>query len=96
MINVHIELSAQLKSKAANAPCMFQLKPPWSLQDGIRMFADECGDEFSKFVFNQSGNLRPTMMLSVNDMQMFWDDHYLLSDSDRICIVSPAAGGSSG
>jgi molybdopterin converting factor small subunit len=93
MITVSIELSAQLKTKTKTPVESIELQSPCNLQDCIRMISQDCGEEFSHFIFSEDGSLRPTFLLSVNDWQILWDDHFLLSDGDRISILSPIAGG---
>lgn len=93
MITVSIDLSSQLKTKAITTIDSIELQSPCSVQDCVRMVADDCGEDFAGFLFSEDGALRPTILLSVNDAQLFWDDHYLLSDGDRVSILSPIAGG---
>lgn len=93
MITVSIDLSSQLKTKAASPVDSIELQSPCAVQDCVRMIAKDFGEEFSKFIFSSDGTLRPTILLSVNDAQILWEDHYLLSDGDRISILSPIAGG---
>ena len=93
MMKITIDLTAQLKSKAVNPPAKLELQPPCSLQDCVRTLADECGSEFQQFLFNEKGTLRSTILMTLNDVQIDWDEHVLLDDGDRVSILSPIAGG---
>lgn len=93
MITVSIDLSSQLKTKSNKNLDTIELQSPCSVQDCVRMVAGDGGKDFAEFLFSEDGTLRPTILLSVNDAQLFWDDPYLLSDGDRVSILSPIAGG---
>ena len=92
---IHIELSSQIRAKASQPASRIEWEGECRLQALVRFLASRWGEPFQRFILDDEGRLRPTILLSLNDEQITWDENPPLPDGVRINLLSPIAGGAS-
>jgi molybdopterin converting factor small subunit len=61
--------------------------------DLLRGLAGRHGAEFQSLVFDDTGNVRPSILVAVNDEQVMPDAAVPLHLGDSVAILSPMSGG---
>jgi molybdopterin converting factor small subunit len=92
-MKVTIDFSAHIKQKCNSPVYVLETEENLSVQELLRSLAKQQGELFHRFLFDHANNLKPIILLSVNDQQVAWHQNHFLQDGDRIAIFSPIAGG---
>ena len=90
---VTVDCSAYIRRQCSDFCHEIEVDEPCTVQDFIRILADRWGESFRATVFDESHNLRPIILLSLNESQIAWNRSVELHDGDRIALLSPIAGG---
>lgn len=80
---------AQIRQQAGVATETIDLPEATSALDALKSI--DHGDAFRSLIFNESGELRPVILLIVNDVPVSPDAP--LVDGNQVQIFSPVAGG---
>jgi molybdopterin converting factor small subunit len=64
-----------------------------SILEVLRVLADEYGDVFTGILFDDSGGLRPSVMLLHNEAPVSKDALPALQDGDSLTLLAAIAGG---
>ena len=64
-----------------------------SIADVVKEAADEYGEDFGIIVFDETGQLRPSLMVLVNEVPANKDALPGLQENDRITLLAAIAGG---
>jgi molybdopterin converting factor small subunit len=64
-----------------------------SIADVVKEAADEYGEDFGNIVFDGAGQLRPSLMVMVNDVPADKEALPGLRENDRITLLAAIAGG---
>ena len=92
-MSVTIEYSAQIKQALGLASERIELGPTRTVAGILEVLTRRHGESFRHFVPADGGPRRGTLLLSVNDEQVFRDTPIELRDGDILRIMSPIAGG---
>jgi molybdopterin converting factor small subunit len=92
-MKITLDYSSYLLHQIVRPQSAIELDEPYFVQDLIRRLAEEYGETFRNTILDASGNLRPMILLSVNEEQIDWNEPLPLRNGDRIALLSPIAGG---
>jgi molybdopterin converting factor small subunit len=92
-MNIRVDYAAQVKLAAGVASEKVELKEGTSLKDLLMQLAMQRGDGFRKLLFGEDGGIRSSILLSVNDEQVFVGDAPALQAGDVVAVLSPMSGG---
>jgi molybdopterin converting factor small subunit len=66
---------------------------PIGLTDFLRMLADRHGDEFRRQVFYEAGEVRTSLLITINDSAVSVTSDPKLQDGDEVTLLPPISGG---
>lgn len=92
-MSVTMEYSAQIKQALGLESERIELGSTRTVEGILEELARRHGERFRHFVPAAGGSRRGTLLLSVNDEQVFRDTPIELRDGDILRIMSPIAGG---
>ncbi len=92
-MTVTVEYTSQLKQITGKASEKIELESASNVQSFVQWLADEHGESFKKFLFNEKGEFRPNLLLCINGKQIAWLTPYELKEGDVIGLLSPISGG---
>ncbi len=95
-MNVTIEYSAQLKKNVGHASETLELPDGATVQDAVRAIAHREGGAVAEFLLTPEGTLTSSILLCVDDEQVFWTQAAPLRDGAVVTIATPIAGGCGG
>ncbi len=92
-MKIKVEYSAFLRHHCQLETEELDLQNSCSMQQLIGMLVDRLGEPFRSTVLDRSGMLRPSLILSVNERQVDWENPLELHDGDSVALLTPIAGG---
>jgi molybdopterin converting factor small subunit len=92
-MNITLDISAQIRSHCKIQDHRFNIESPCTIQQFIHQLIDTYGDSLQSFIFDSNKNLKPIILLSINDKQVSWQNNPTLEEGNRVSILSPIAGG---
>jgi len=92
-MDVRVDYIAQVKNAAGVAHEFFPVDDSVRIMDLLRGLAGRHGAEFQSLVFDDTGNVRPSILVAVNDEQVMPDAAVPLHLGDSVAILSPMSGG---
>ena len=93
-MRVRVEYSAQIKSAAGCHREELEVAAGTTAEQLIARLAERHGEPLRGFLFDDSGRLRPTVLVFVGDEQVVWGDARPLTDGVEVGLLSAIAGGS--
>jgi molybdopterin converting factor small subunit len=90
-ITIHFE--AQVRRAAGRSSTALQLHGPATVTDAVRQLARDSDEQLQRLLVDESGALRPTLMLFLNDEHVPWPADRPLDDAAVLTITSPISGG---
>jgi molybdopterin synthase sulfur carrier subunit len=84
---------AQIRQAAGADGAALELNDGATLAQALRAAAERHGDAFRKMLFDDSGRLRPSMILLVNGVPAAGGLETVLTNGDAVSLFSPVAGG---
>ena len=92
-MKVTIEYFGQLRQAAIAASEVMNVPDGATAQDAVRMAGSKYGGAFEQIVMGDRGEIRPSLMVVVNDQPITKARPYPLKDGDRIALIAAIAGG---
>ena len=92
-MRIKIEYSAQLKKSVGAASEELEAADGATVNEVIRQIAGREGGEVASFLLGEDGVLNASILLCVNDEQVFWSDERVLAEGDVVSLTTPIAGG---
>ena len=93
-MKVTVEYSAQLKKTIGRATEELDLATDTTVQQAVASIAKREGQPVERLILAKEGRLSSSILLCVNDEQVFWSTPRALQEGDTIMITTPIAGGS--
>ncbi len=90
---IRVDYIAQVKNAAGVTGESIHLDSSAELADVLRQLADNHGAEFRSLVFDDDGQVRPSILVTVNDEQVFPRTPCSVQCGDTVAILSPMSGG---
>lgn len=94
-MKVTVEYSAQLKKTIGHATEEIDVADEATVQQVVEDIARREGEPVEGLILAREGRLSSSILLCVNDEQVFWSTSRTLEDGDTITITTPIAGGTS-
>ena len=92
-MKVTVNYYGQLKQITNKDSESCDLSEQTDLNQMLAGLASQYGDKFKDFVFDQAGEIRVSLMISVNDNVVDKKPAPCLKDGDEVSILTPIAGG---
>jgi len=92
-MQVTVEYAAQIKRAAGVASESVDVEPNCSVQNLLSQVAAARGEALRNILFDDSGDLQPSILLFVGDDQIRWETPHQLHDRDVVTLLSPISGG---
>ena len=92
-MQITVEYAAQVKRAAGVAGESIDVDSDCSVQDLLQQIAKRYGDPLAGLLLGDTGALRPSILLFVDDEQVRWETPRLLRDNAVVTILSPISGG---
>jgi MoaD family protein len=92
-MRVQLNYFAQIRQAAAADNLSLDLADNATVLQALRLAVDRHGDAFRKLIFDDSGRLRPSIILLINGVPSAGGVESVLNNGDNVSIFSPVAGG---
>ncbi len=92
-MQVRVEFTGQLKQRLQQSQEMFDVNEGCQVKHLIEKVAQEKGDDFRSVMMNEKGELRPTLLICVNEKQISPPWEAALFEGDVVALLSPISGG---
>ena len=92
-MEVRVEYFAQIKKTIGKAHEWVSLTSPPVLDHLLRLLYERNSPEFRSIVFDEKGNVLPSVMISLNYEQIEHGCAWPLKQGDTVSILSPMSGG---
>ncbi len=92
-MQVTIEYAAQIKRAAGVASESVDVEEACSVQNLLTQVAVARGDALKNILFDDNGELHPSILLFVGNLQIRWETPLELNDRDVVTVLSPISGG---
>ena len=93
-MKVTVEYSAQLRKTIGHASEELDLEADTTVQQAVASIAKREGQPVEGLILAKEGRLSSSILLCVNDEQVFLSTPRALQDGDTVMITTPIAGGS--
>lgn len=90
-MRITVRYLAQLRQATGVAEETLDIPNGCTLSQLVELLAERHGPAWSHAVITESGQVRPTILLFVNDVQQ--PEQTRLNDGDEVAFLSPIAGG---
>jgi MoaD family protein len=90
---VTVNLLGQLRHMAGKDSERCEADSDWRLQDLVDDLCREHGEEFAGFLRDDTGRIRPFILVLVNGEAVDRDPSRKLADGDEITLMPPISGG---
>lgn len=91
-MRIKIDLSRQLQEGDSGVPQILDLPEGSTVSDALSKLAYETKSDFQPLLFDLKGNLKPTVLVCVNDQQIH-NKQQPLQNGDLISLLMPISGG---
>ena len=92
-MKIRIEYTAHLKRAAGTGGEEIELSPSSTVLEAIEAALARHGEEFRTNLLDSEGNVHPSLVIAVNDEQVFLQSSRELSDGDTVVLLAAIAGG---
>jgi molybdopterin converting factor small subunit len=92
-MKITIHYMAQLRQAAGTGSEQIEIDRACSVRELACRLADRHGDHLRRLLLDAGGQLQPTNLFFVGDMQVQPSDAVALKDGDVVTVLSPIAGG---
>ncbi len=92
-MKVKVEYSAQLRKTIGHASEELDLEADTTVQQAVASIAKREGEPVEGLILAKEGRLSSSILLCVNEEQVFWSTPRTLRDGDTVMITTPIAGG---
>ena len=92
-MQVRIKYFGQLREMAGAEEEQLEPSDGDDLKTALLEKAKTHGDDFRRVIFNRDGNLRPSVMILVNENPIDKSQPHALEDGDEITVLPAIAGG---
>jgi molybdopterin converting factor small subunit len=90
---ITVEFAAQAKEAAGTETEEIDVPSPYSVQDIAEVVCRCRGDNLRSVLLDEEGTLHRSMLVLVNDSQVFHDETPEFADGDRVMFLTPVSGG---
>jgi molybdopterin converting factor small subunit len=90
---IRVQYTTQLKAAIGHPEESIAVADNTTLQQLMKSLADRHPEPFQELVFDDSGNLLPSILLCVDDKQVNASDALELSDGTVVTFLSAISGG---
>ena len=92
-MKIKAEYTAQLKVITGVSMEHYDISANSGLLQLIKVISDKHGEKFRDFVLTGDGLIMPSIMISINNEQVYAEDSIYLKENDTVSFLSPMAGG---
>ena len=92
-MQVTVEYAAQVKRAAGVASESVDVEDSCSIRDLLTQVAAARGEALKNILFDDNGELHPSILLFVGNEQIRWDTPIKLKNRDVVSVLSPISGG---
>lgn len=92
-MKITVHLLGQLRHAADRDAIVVEAAPNIALTDVIRQAAANYDQTFHAIIFNETGALRPSLMVLYNETPIDKDSPPSLRDGDQITLLTAISGG---
>jgi molybdopterin converting factor small subunit len=92
-VNITAIYTTQLKAALGKATESIELADDATIGTLIAALTERHGDDFTRFVLDQAGNLLPSIILCIGDEQVAPGNDTPLADGDSVTFLSAISGG---
>ena len=92
-MNGKIQCFAQLARAAGASDHSQELDEGATAQDALRAFAGSTTAEARALLFNEEGELQPTILLFLDEEPVLWSEAKAAKDGSALFVATPIAGG---
>ena len=90
---VTIQCFAQLARSAGGADHELNLNDGATVQDALRLFAENSSEETRALLFTEAGELQPTILLFLDEEPLLFSEPAPMRERSTLFIATPIAGG---
>ena len=92
-MHITVEFAAQEKAAAGTQAENIDVAPSSNVQDIAETVCRKFGEKLRAVLMDAQGKLHRSILVSVNDYQVFHEEKYDFKDGDRLNFLSPVSGG---
>jgi len=92
-MKITVEYTAHLKRATGTGSEEVQLPQHSTVLEVIETLLERHGEEFRAHLLDSEGNIHPSLVIAVNDEQVFLESARKLSDGDTVVLLAAIAGG---
>lgn len=92
-MKVRFELMAQARHFTGHDVVEMQLESGTSVETAVRQMAEQQPESARQLFCNESGSVRPSLMVIVNGQMVSTPREWLLADNDVVSLLTPLGGG---
>jgi MoaD family protein len=92
-MKITVEYTAHLKRATGKSREELELPADSTLEQAIESLLQRHGDEFRNYLMDSEGRVNPSLVVAVNDEQVFLENPLQLSDGDTVVLLAAIAGG---
>ena len=92
-MKVTVTYMAQIKLAAGVSEEEVALEQPCSAAELVRRLAERHGAALYRLLLTDAGEMQPTILMFVNEVQVRGASGVVLGDGDEVAFLSPIAGG---
>ena len=93
MMNITVRFETQVKRAAGVSSKVIAAGHLETVAQVVRFLAEESGDQLRGILLNDAGEIRPTIVLFLDDDHVCAADECPLQDGAVLTIMSPISGG---
>ena len=92
-MKIKVEYTAQMKVAAGVASEDLDVEASCSIKELLKIAADKHGEKLYELIFDSNSAVRPSILIALNDEQVYMDKPVTLKENDHVALLSPMAGG---
>jgi len=92
-MKIAVEYTAHLKRATGIGREEIEVPERSTILQTIEVLLARHGEEFRTYLLNSEGSIHPSLVIAVNDEQVFLDAPTQLSDGDTVVLLAAIAGG---
>jgi len=90
---ITVEFAAQAKEAAGTATEEIEVPSPYGVQEIAEIVCRCRGDNLREVLLDEEGALHRSVLVLVNDSQVFHDESPEFREGDRVMFLPPVSGG---